>query len=196
MGQRSPQLALKGQVVEMTQSTQRKKEGPAPAPATSTADRDVIAQVHPLAEALCDTEGLELVHIEYHRERGGRVMRLYIDKPGGVTLEDCATVNRELGDILDVHLPEIGPYHLEVSSPGLNRPLGRAQDFERFVGCTARIRILRPIDGQKNFSGVLEGVAAGAVRLNTGQATVAIPIEDISKAYLTDAWKEGAAATD
>ncbi len=189
-----------GRVAEMTRNIGRKKERPltatATAPGPPAAEGDVLARVTPLAEALCDDEGLELVHVEYHHERGGRTMRLYIDKPGGVTLEDCAAVSRELGDALDVHLPDIGPYHLEVSSPGPNRPLGREQDFERFAGCPAKIRSLRPIDGRKNFSGVLEGVAAGAVRLNTGQSTVVIPLKDISKAFLTDAWKEGTAATD
>ncbi len=180
----------------MTRNTGRKKDRQHTAPDAPAADEDVRARVFPLAEALCDDEGLELVHVEYQHERVGRTMRLYIDKPGGVSLEDCAAVSRELGDALDVHLPDIGPYHLEVSSPGPNRPLGRAQDFERFAGRPAKIRSLRAIEGRKNFSGVLEGVAAGAVRLNTGQATVVIPLKDISKAYLTDAWKKGAAATD
>jgi ribosome maturation factor RimP len=146
-----------------------------------------VSQARPLAEALCDAEGLELVHLEYLRERGGRVMRLTIDKPGGVTLEDCAAVSRELGDILDVHLPDIGRYHLEVSSPGPRRRLSREADFERFRGHRAKIRTLSPINGQKNFSGILEGLSAGTVNLNTGQTTVAIAIDAISKAYLTDA---------
>ena len=155
-------------------------------PVTPAVEKRIVAQTWPLAESLCDTEGLELVHLEYLRERGGRIMRLYIDKPGGVTLEDCAALNRELGDILDVHLPDIGRYHLEVSSPGPNRPLAREKDFERFRGYRAKIRTLSPINGQKNFSGVLEGLSAGTVRLNTGQTTVAIAIDAISKAHLMD----------
>jgi ribosome maturation factor RimP len=153
---------------------------------TPADERQVIAHVWPLAEALCDSEGLELVHIEYHRERGGRIMRIYIDKPGGATLDDCAAVSREIGDVLDVNLPDIGPYHLEISSPGPNRPLAREADYERFRGRRARIKTLDPIQGQKNFSGVLEGLTDGTVRLNVGQATVAIPIDRISKAYLMD----------
>jgi ribosome maturation factor RimP len=146
----------------------------------------VLSQVRPLAETLCQAEGLELVQLQYRRERGGRILRLFIDKPEGVTLEDCAAVSRELGDLLDVHLPELGPYHLEVSSPGLNRPLAREEDFERFRGRRARIRTRSAIDGQKNFSGVLEGMSDRSVRMNTGRSTVAIPIDTITKASLME----------
>jgi ribosome maturation factor RimP len=114
-------------------------------------------------------------------------MRLFVDKPGGVTLEDCAAVSRELSDLLDVRLPELGPYHLEVSSPGPNRPLSRPSDFERFRGRRAKIRTRVPIAGQKNFSGTIEGLSDGAVRLNTGRTTIAIAVESISKAHLADA---------
>jgi ribosome maturation factor RimP len=163
----------------------------APSPVTPAVEKRIVAQAWPLAESLCDTEGLELVHVEYLRERGGRILRLYIDKPGGVTLDDCAALSRELGDVLDVHLPEIGRYHLEVSSPGPNRPLAREQDFERFRGYRAKIRTLSPINGQKNFSGVLEGLSAGSVWLNTGRTTVAIAINAISKAHLMDSQPAG-----
>jgi ribosome maturation factor RimP len=162
------------------------ERSPKPPPATPAIEQQIMAQVWPLAEALCDSAGLELVHLEYRRERSGRMMRVYIDKPGGVTLDDCAAVSNELGDVLDVHLPDLGPYHLEISSPGLNRPLGREKDFERFRGQRARITTRSPIEGQKNFSGVLEGVADGAVRLNMDRGTVSIPLDGISKAYLVD----------
>jgi ribosome maturation factor RimP len=164
----------------------KKKPDSQPQRITPVAEERIRAQVWPLAESLCDSEGLELVQLEYRRERGGRIMRLFIDKPGGVTLEDCASISRELGDLLDVHLSDIGPYRLEVSSPGIKRPLAREADFERFRGQRARIRTLSPIDGQKNFSGVLEGVADGRVRINTGRCTAAIPIEGISKAFLME----------
>lgn len=146
----------------------------------------MLGVARPLADSLCDDIGLELVHLEYLRDRGGRIMRLYIDKPGGVTLEDCAQVSRELSDLLDVRLPELGPYHLEVSSPGPNRPLSRPADFDRFRGQRVKIRTRAPIDGRRNFSGTLEGMADGAVRVNLGRGTVAIALEAISKAHLTD----------
>lgn len=163
-----------------------KEREPGPARAAPAAEELVLAQARPLADTLCEAEGLELVELQYRRERGGRILRLFIDKPGGVTLEDCAAVSRELGDLLDVHLPGLGPYHLEVSSPGPNRPLARAEDFERFQGRRARVRVRGTLDGQKNFSGVLEGLAGRAVRLKTARGTVAIPIDAISKAHLME----------
>jgi ribosome maturation factor RimP len=161
-----------------------REQHPTPPPAIAT---HVMGVARPVAEALCDDLGLELVHLEYLRDRGGRIMRLYVDKPAGVTLEDCAAVSRELSDLLDVQLPELGQYHLEVSSPGPNRPLSRPSDFERFRGRQAKIRTRAPINGQKNFSGTLEGLSDGAVRLNLGRTTIAIAIESISKAHLADA---------
>jgi ribosome maturation factor RimP len=153
---------------------------------TPAVEERIRSQARPLAESLCDSEGLELVQLEYRRERGGRIMRLFVDKPGGVTLEDCAAVSRELGDLLDVHLPDLGPYRLEVSSPGPNRPLAQEADFERFRGQRAKIRTRSPIDGQKNFSGVLEGLSDGKVRMDTGRSTVAIPLDAILKAFLME----------
>jgi ribosome maturation factor RimP len=165
--------------------TKNKTGAPRPRVAP-VAEELVLARARPLAEALCSAEGLELVLMQYRRERGGRILRLFIDKPEGVTLEDCASVSRELGDLLDVHLPELGPYHLEVSSPGPNRPLARAEDFERFRGQRAKIRTRSSINGQKNFSGVLEGLSGRTVRINTGQSMIAIPIGTISNAYLME----------
>ena len=176
---------------KLKRSDRERRQRLAAPPVTPAVERRIVTQAWPLAESLCDTEGLELIHLEYLRERSGRIMRLYIDKPGGVTLEDCAALSRELGDILDVHLPEIGRYHLEVSSPGPNRPLAREEDFERFRGYRAKIRTLSPINGQKNFSGVLEGLSAGTVRLNTGQTTLTIAINAISKAHLMDSQPPG-----
>jgi ribosome maturation factor RimP len=164
----------------------KKKAGAGLPQATPVDEEVVMAQARPLAEALCNADGMELIQLQYHRERGGRILRLFIDKPGGVTLEDCASISRELGDLLDVHLPDLGPYHLEVSSPGPNRPLARAEDFERFRGQRAKIRTRRAIDGQKHFSGMLEGLSDRTVRINTGRTTVAIPNDTISKAYLME----------
>jgi ribosome maturation factor RimP len=145
---------------------------------------EVRDRVWELAEPMCDAEGLELVHIEYRREAGGRILRIFIDKTGGVHLDDCAAVSRQLGDLLDVYLDEIGPYNLEVSSPGLDRPLGRETDFERFKGCEAKIRTHHLLDGQKNFTGALMGMSEGSVRLKMDSKVVAIPFSEIQKARL------------
>ena len=90
----------------------------------------MVTQANKLAAPLCEAEGVELVHIEYQQETGGRILRLYIDKPGGVTLDDCIIVSRQLSDLLNVKIETEETYRLEVSSPGPDRPLGNALDFE------------------------------------------------------------------
>lgn len=146
--------------------------------------RAVMAASKALAEPLCESEGLELVHLEYRREPGGWIMRLHIDKPGGITMDDCVNVSRQMNDLLDVQLDEIGPYNLEVTSPGPDRPLAKMQDFERFKGNPAKIRTIRPYEGQKNFKGVLMGLSGAQVKLLVGEETVHILLKDISKARL------------
>lgn len=149
-------------------------------------EEKIVSQVADLAVPLCEAEGIEMVHLEYQREAGGRILRLYIDKPGGVTLDDCTRVSRQLSDILDVHIELDLSYSLEVSSPGPDRPLGKLSDFDRFQGHTAKIRTHQAIDGQKNFTGVLLGVSEGTVRMMIDQKTVAIPSQDIHRARLVD----------
>ncbi len=145
---------------------------------------NIIGRVKDLIEPLCEAEGIELVHLEYQREAGGRILRLFIDRPGGVTLDDCVHVSRQSGDLLDVYIEDIGPYNLEVSSPGPNRPLSKSLDFEKYKGSKAKIRTAKPIDGQKNFMGILLGISDGVVKLSADNKTVAIPYQEIIKANL------------
>jgi ribosome maturation factor RimP len=152
----------------------------------SKREKYIINQVEALAGPLCASENLELVHIEYQRESGGRVLRVYIDRPEGVALDDCVNVSRQLNDLLDVHLDNIGPYNLEVTSPGPERPLSKLQDYERFKGRLARVKTLQPINGQKNFKGIIVGSIEGRVSLSLNEKTVVIPFGDISKARLVE----------
>jgi ribosome maturation factor RimP len=144
----------------------------------------VIGRVWRLADPLCRAEGVELVQVEYQREHGGLILRLYLDKQGGITLDDCADISRQLSDILDVGLDLPAAYRLEVSSPGLQRPLGKWSDFERFKGCRAKVRTNRPLNGQKNFSGILNGVNGLELQLKLDKGPVTIALSDIAKAYL------------
>jgi len=146
----------------------------------------IVARVKALAEPLCASEGIELVHVEYQPEAGGMILRLYIDKLGGVTLDDCTYISRQLGDILDVNLESKGAYKMEVSSPGPDRPLGKKTDFERFKGSIARIRTHKPFNGQKNFKGVLLGVSDEMVKLLVDNKDVAIPFNEIAGARLVN----------
>jgi len=151
---------------------------------SSVTMEDIIAKIKEVADPLCESEGIELVHVECQRETGGRIIRLYIDKPGGVTLYDCTCISRQLIDILDVNLDTNWTYNLEVSSPGSDRPLGKPEDFDRFKGKTARIRTSVPLEGQKNFKGLLIGFYDGIVKLEVNAKTVAIPYREITNARL------------
>lgn len=149
-------------------------------------------EIRSIAEPLCETEGMELVYVEYQREAGGRILRLYIDKPGGVMLDDCVYISRQVGDLLDVSFENMGPYNLEVTSPGPDRPLGKEDDFERFRGHRAKIRFIRsqkeqklkPEPDQKTVQGILLGISEGIVRLMLDDETVSIPFQEITRARL------------
>lgn len=163
-----------------------KAETGQPAAAKPLPRSEVVPKVWKLAEPLCDAEGIELVHVEYQREPGGWVLRIFITKPGGVTIDDCADVSHQLNDLLDIKLGADFPYTLEVSSPGPDRPLSRLADFQRFAGQTAKIRTRRDIAGRKNFTGRLLGVMGDSVLHMLDTETVAIPYQEITKARLVN----------
>jgi ribosome maturation factor RimP len=146
----------------------------------------IADQVSALAKPVCGSEGLELIHVEYQRESGGRILRLYIDKPEGINLDDCVNVSRQMGDIIDVNLGDIGPFNLEVTSPGPSRPLASTEDFNKYKGNRVKIKTTRSINGQKNFKGILLGISSGQVNLQLDEQIVAIPNQDILKARLAD----------
>lgn len=141
-------------------------------------------EVARLASPLLEAEGLVLIDVEYRRERNGWTLRLVIDKHGGVTLEDCAAVSRHLGDLLDASSEAVGPYHLEVSSPGLDRPLTKLRHFVHFAGRPVVITTGSSVDGKMTFHGLLKGVSGDLVRLDTGRGTIELAYNDIIKARL------------
>jgi ribosome maturation factor RimP len=125
--------------------------------------------------------GYELVDVQ--ASNGGRLLRLFIDKPGGVTLDDCAAISRHLTRVLAVE--GIDYERLEVSSPGLDRPLRKAGDFARFAGHRAEVRMRTPdATGRRKFVGVLRGAEAGQVSLEMQGHLVALALDDIDKARL------------
>ena len=147
-------------------------------------DARFLAEANRLVEPVCDAEGLELVHMEYQMEPGGKVLRVYIDKPDGINIDDCAAISRQASDLLDIYIEGDHRYRLEVSSPGSNRPLTKQEDFNRFKDQLARIQTSRSIEGQKKFKGTLTGIKDGVVTLMVVEKSVAIPFEDITKARL------------
>jgi ribosome maturation factor RimP len=138
-----------------------------------------------IIERVVAREGLELVHWEVVGPPGSLILRIYIDKPGGVTLNDCETVSKQVGVLLDVEDPIQSRYTLEVSSPGIERRLYKPSDYERFKGSRVKLRITEPINGQRNFHGKLEGIEDNKVRLDVDQVGfMEIPYEKILKANI------------
>ncbi|MCV2215881.1 MULTISPECIES: ribosome maturation factor RimP [unclassified Thauera] len=138
------------------------------------------AGIENLIEQVVTGLGYELVDIEFSPR--GRLLRVFLDIERGITVDDCATVSNQLQRVFEVE--NIDYDRLEVSSPGLDRPLKKLADFERFAGQEAQIRLSLPIDNQRNFAGVLGGVRDGAVVLTTEKGEQSLPFEDIEKARL------------
>lgn len=153
-----------------------------------------LARVQAALEPVLSAHGVDLVELEFATDRQGWTLRLTIEKPsasddasapGGVTLEDCAEVSRDASSVLDVEDLISHRYHLEVSSPGLDRPLKRAADFARFVGKTARVKLSRPApDGQSLLRGVLERATEGTVAVTVDGKRIEVPLADVAEANL------------
>ncbi|HKS93313.1 MAG TPA: ribosome maturation factor RimP [Gammaproteobacteria bacterium] len=124
--------------------------------------------------------GYELVELEFQ----GKLLRLYIDQPQGVTLDDCEKVSRQIGAVLDVADPVPGAYTLEVSSPGLDRPLRKPEDFSAQSGKRARIELTLPLNGRRRFSGTLRGLENDEVLIEVDGAVFRLPCAQIGKARL------------
>ncbi|WP_386116444.1 ribosome maturation factor RimP [Thiohalocapsa marina] len=138
-----------------------------------------------LVASVVEPMGYELVGVEQVSPGGrGAVLRVYIDHARGITLEDCETVSRQLSSVLDVEDPIAGEYDLEVSSPGLDRPLFDLTHFQRFSGSRANIRLGSKLDGRRRFSGTLAGIDGRNVLLDTDEGRVSLPFDSIDSARL------------
>lgn len=171
---------------------------------SSAIDKHAIFEI---AEPVCRAHGVELVDVQWSSDRGGQVLRVLIDRdrpdvapgqPGsGVSVEDCQLVSRDLSTALDVHERAVptGRYRLEVSSPGLDRPLVKRRDFERFAGSEVKVQTRSPIVGpadaaapphdvppRHKVQGVLRGLDGDVVRIEEGTTTYAVPFDEIVKA--------------
>jgi ribosome maturation factor RimP len=138
-----------------------------------------------IAERVARGAGAELVAVVYVHEMGRWVLRVFVDMPGGVTLDDCANISRELGAVLDVEDVIPQSYVLEVSSPGLMRPLMCEKDFRGAIGKKVHLKTRSPIDGRRNFRAVVEGLEDREVSIRDSEGRVfRIPLENIEKAAL------------
>ena len=147
--------------------------------------RSVAERVREIAEQAADDHQVELVHAEVAGPEGSPIVRLFIDRPGGVTHDDCSKVSHQMSTVLDVEDFIHSAYVLEVSSPGLERGLYKQADYERFTGSLAKIKARSPIKGQRNFRGRILGVAEQNVIVeDRTSGRVEIPLDDIVKANL------------
>jgi ribosome maturation factor RimP len=147
----------------------------------TTASDTLTGLFTPTVEAM----GYELVGVEYLSQgSAGSVLRVYIDRPEGITLDDCSRVSHQISGILDVEDPIAENYSLEVSSPGLDRPLFGAKDFERFAGSEAVVKLRVKVDGQRKFKGVLQSVEGRELLLAVDDKIVRLPLDQVDRARL------------
>ncbi len=145
----------------------------------------IVNEVSHLAEPLLNELGLEMVDIEFQFERGRWILRVFMDRQGGVTVDDCADVSRELGDLIEAENITDYPHALEISSPGLNRPLKKESDFMRSIGKMVKLKMSRPINRRRNFTGRLANVREGMISLLVDDNNlVELPLKEIDKARL------------
>src|SRR5882724_595017 len=147
---------------------------------TVTLRERLIALIEPVLVRL----GFELVELEYAAGRSQAVVRLFIDQPEGITVEDCERVSREVAALLDVDDPIPTAYTLEVSSPGFDRVLRTAAHFERFVGSRVFVELKVPRAGRKRYTGMLQAVNATGIELEVDKQKVEVPFDEIGKARL------------
>ena len=142
---------------------------------------DKIAEI---ARPVVEEEGCSLWDVEYVREAGTWYLRVFIDRDGGVSIDDCERVSRRLDPILDDEDPIPDSYVFEVGSAGADRELKRPGDFEQFMGSEVEVKLYRPVDGIKHYTGTLTGYEGGAVSLSVGEKTLRFPKEQVAQVRL------------
>ncbi len=137
-----------------------------------------------LLQPLVEELGYEFVGLEQNSHPKNGLVRIYIDRESGIDLDDCGAVSREVAALLDVENPIAGHYNLEISSPGLDRPLFTPEQFERFAGEEVKVTLFAPEDGRRKFSGHILAVRDEVVQLDIGDAEIALNFANIAKARL------------
>ncbi len=150
---------------------------------------DFVTAVEEAVAPILDQDGFELVNVEFILH--GRILRLFIDREGGITLEHCTQVSRMVGDMLDAEgISDIisSDYHLEVSSPGLDRLLSKPKDFNRFMGKEVKIKTSRAIDGQRSFQGTLKAASDAGFSVMQGEEEISFNFDDTDWVRLVPEW--------
>ncbi len=153
-----------------------------------TMSREIEDRVRGIVDSILSNEGMELVEIEYRRESKGWVLRLYIDKAGGVTLDDCTHISQEVGRSLDVEDFIAIPYTLEVSSPGLTRPLKKEKDFMKYRNQIIKVKTINPIENRRQFKGKLLGISENRIEIAMDGGVFQILLSNVAKANLEIDW--------
>lgn len=146
--------------------------------------RQAPGRVWSVVEPVVSGMGYELVGAALGGKPGDRLLRIYVDTSAGITVDDCEAVSRQLSALFDIDDPVGEGYTLEVSSPGIDRPLFREADFHRFVGEEAFVRLLMPLEGRRRFRGRLQGCDAGAVLMEVDGSVWRLPLESMEEAHL------------
>ncbi len=144
-----------------------------------------MQRVHELVETTVQALGVELWGVEYVSQGKNSVLRVYIDSPAGIGIEDCEKVSRQVSALLDVEDPISGEYLLEVSSPGLDRPLFTAGHYELYIGSEIAVRMRGPVNGRRKFKGVIKAVSTAEVTLDCEGELVELPLAQVEKARLS-----------
>jgi ribosome maturation factor RimP len=146
---------------------------------------EIISRLEELIQPLIESQGAELVELQYGRPKRGRgILRLFVDRPEGISIEELARLSRIVGGLLEVHDVIPGPYTLEVSSPGLTRALKTPKDYQRYAGRLARVTTRAPWEGRQVHCGIIEGLKDDQVCLREGETVVCIPLSEIARARL------------
>jgi ribosome maturation factor RimP len=146
--------------------------------------QSIVQGVSDLVEGILEEMGFELVDVEYIHNLGRWILRLVIDKEGGVTIDDCAKVSNELGDLIDVKNFIDHSYALEISSPGLDRPLKKEKDVLKAMNKKIKLKMLTPVEGRRNYSGYLRDFENGMLHVEIETGLVALPWSEVDKANL------------
>ena len=147
-------------------------------------EKEIADRVRVIVDPVLFDEGMELVDIEYRRESRGWVLRLYLDKEGGITLDDCTRVSQEVGRILDVEDFIQASYTLEVSSPGLSRRLKTEKDFMKYRGHLIRVKTFDSVENRRQFKGRLLGISENKLEIESDGGIIRIPLSNVAKANL------------
>jgi ribosome maturation factor RimP len=146
--------------------------------------KEIVAAVEDLAGPLVESEGMVLIAVECSGKSNRKTLRVVIDKDGGITLDDCATVSGQLGDLLEAKMDIGGPYNMEVSSPGLDCPLTKKTHFDYFAGRHVVVKTRFPVQGKLVLQGMLRGISEGVVALDMADQCIGVPYTDILEARL------------